>query len=189
MLQLFLVHIRLELESELLSKPSKLSADASVEEPTEPLGGALTNQGEYSTHDHVSPEQQNTHAMRKKEEEAEEASYQFFEDLDNDFVFEPSILLDFESSGSSDSGEADLIHSFHLNGIGLLVQGKESLVELSECYVLHLNTRLYDLCLRRLRGLGPKFLNPLMTQLPNYILHDLKSVYCESVMVNNSDSG
>ncbi|KAA3677294.1 uncharacterized protein DEA37_0012327, partial [Paragonimus westermani] len=40
MLQLFLMHIRRELESELLS------ADASVEKPTEPLGGALNNQGE-----------------------------------------------------------------------------------------------------------------------------------------------
>ncbi|KAF6775103.1 hypothetical protein AHF37_05386, partial [Paragonimus kellicotti] len=183
---------------------SKPSTDASVEEPTEPLGAALTYQGEYifyqppSSHDDVSLEQQEEQALDEVFLNLPSLDPVFLynplgllqrhsEDEDHGFPFDPYPHLAFETIESSDSDDSNPCQSFHIDGVGSLVKGNESLVELSDCYILHLDTRLYDLCLRRLRGLGPKFLYPWMTHLPNHILHDLKGIYYESVMVNNLD--
>ncbi|VDP87702.1 unnamed protein product [Echinostoma caproni] len=88
-------------------------------------------------------------------------------------------------SSDSDNGAGTGTESVvMINQVGALVRGKERLMELSDCYVMHLDTTLYDLCLRRLRVMGPS--RTVLLTLPTKILHDLKRLYYSPYGVDTS---
>lgn len=87
-----------------------------------------------------------------------------------------------DEAGSSDSDDSTSATSstttesvINIHQVGTLVRGKERLMELSDCYALHLDTTLYDLCLRRLRALAPP--KTTLMLLPTKIVHDLNRLY------------
>ncbi|CAL8082781.1 unnamed protein product [Calicophoron daubneyi] len=76
---------------------------------------------------------------------------------------------------SSRSDDSPTFEPFSLAPMGTLVRGKEELMELADCYMMNLDTTLYDLCLRRLRSLNPGMM--VLLTMPTRILYDLKRLY------------
>ncbi|TPP63689.1 Kelch domain-containing protein 3 [Fasciola gigantica] len=87
------------------------------------------------------------------------------------------------SSDSDDSVRNTSESVITIHQVGTLVRDKERLMELSDCYVMHLETTLYDLCLRRLRALGPS--KTTLLSLPTKIVHDLKRLYYDPFGAEN----
>lgn len=116
-------------------------------------------------------------------------------DLEDPIIPGPSnseVDMSIDPAASSDSDDATPSERITIDGVGVLVKGKEKLLELPDCYIMQLDTSLYDLCLRHLRSISSNVL-PLVPMLPIPTIHHLKRIHSPpsnvGLVSRQSDSG